>query len=309
MKKRGRFSTRKRNRTNKWMNIIVGIFFILIVASIIFIGVNGWNVRQAIESVRGETEQPSEFQEIVPNPDEHVLTDDEVGNDHQEAKEPEEMPLKKVEEPQITPDNKVKVEPKKKSAPVQEKPSSSIGYIEGQELPDKPKYVKGILIASKQYPLPKDFAPGESKEARAAFDEMAAEALLSGIKLQAFSTYRSYDYQVTLYNRYVERDGQEAADRYSARPGYSEHQTGLAFDIGEVNHEKHWASTSFGETEAGKWLGANAYQYGFILRYPKGKEEITGYMHESWHYRYVGKEKALQIFKRNITLEEYLGIQ
>ena len=98
--------------------------------------------------------------------------------------------------------------------------------------------INGVLIASKQYPLPKRLHPGESEEARDAFNEMAAEAALEGINITAFSTYRSFDYQTRLYQRYVDSDGQEAADRYSARPGYSEHQTGLAFDIGEVNGEK-----------------------------------------------------------------------
>ena len=83
---------------------------------------------------------------------------------------------------------------------------------------------------------------------------MAAEAKFSGFNLTAFSTYRSFDYQTTLYERYVARDGKEAADTYSARPGYSEHQTGLAFDIGELNFEEHFASSSFGDTEAGIWL-------------------------------------------------------
>ena len=116
-------------------------------------------------------------------------------------------------------------------------------YIEGQELPKEPTYIKDVLIANKQYPLPSTYSPGESKEARAAFNEMAAAAKLDGFELIAFSTYRSYDYQTGLYERYVERDGSEAADRYSARPGYSEHQTGLAFDIGEVDNEQYFASS------------------------------------------------------------------
>ena len=192
------------------------------------------------------------------------------------------------------------------------KPTPSIdngGYIEGQVLPKEPKFVKGILLANKKYPLPTTYAPGEDKKARGAFERMAAEAKLAGFNLNAFSTYRSFEYQTTLYDRYVARDGKKAADTYSARPGYSEHQTGLAFDIGEVNFEQHFASSSFGETEAGKWVAANAHRFGFVMRYPEGKEQITGYMHESWHFRYVGIEIADEIFKRNITLEEYLGVQ
>lgn len=178
-----------------------------------------------------------------------------------------------------------------------------------QEPAAQTKYVgNGIVIASKKYPLPASHAPGESSTARAAFNKMAAAAKNEGIELTAFSTYRSYDYQVDLYNRYVARDGQAAADRYSAKPGYSEHQTGLAFDIGEVGQENHFASSSFAQTKGGKWLASNAQNYGFILRYPPGKESVTGYMYEAWHYRYVGVDLAKQIHARNTTLEEYFGI-
>ncbi len=179
------------------------------------------------------------------------------------------------------------------------------GYVEGMTLPDEPTYINGHLLANKLHPLPATFAPGESKEARAAFEKMAEDAKRAGFTITAFSTYRSYDYQVDLYNRYKNRDGESEADRYSARPGYSEHQTGLAFDIGEVGNEKDFASNRFGQTPAGQWVNENAARYGFILRYPEGKEEITGYMHESWHFRYVG-DIAEEIMEKGITLEEYL---
>jgi D-alanyl-D-alanine carboxypeptidase len=137
---------------------------------------------------------------------------------------------------------------------------------------------------------------------------MAAAAKLDGFELVAFSTFRSFERQEILYNQYVEKDGESAADQYSARPGYSEHQTGLAFDIGEKNFEQHWAAASFGETPAGEWIAQNAHLYGFILRYPLGKEEVTGYMHESWHFRYVGVEPATDMFTHKQTLEEYLDL-
>ncbi|MGE7666305.1 M15 family metallopeptidase [Ureibacillus composti] len=183
------------------------------------------------------------------------------------------------------------------------------GYIAGQPEATEPTYVDGVLIANKKYPLPKTFQPGEDVDARAAFELMAADARKAGFELVAFSTYRSYEYQQTLYNNYVERDGKENADRYSARPGYSEHQTGLAFDIGEVGREDLWLTSEFGETEAGKWLVNNAHKYGFILRYPQGKEKITGYMYESWHFRYLGIQLATDVKRSSLTLEEYLGIQ
>jgi len=183
------------------------------------------------------------------------------------------------------------------------------GYLPNQTLPTEPTYIKGILLANKIYPLPSTFAPEENPEARQALNQMLEAAKQQGFDLVAFSGYRSFEYQTTLYNNYVNRDGQAAADRYSARPGYSEHQTGLAFDIGERGKEDLWLTEEFGETPAGQWLFAHAQEYGFILRFPQNKEEITGYMYESWHYRYVGKDIAREIAKQSITLEEYLGVK
>ena len=223
----------------------------------------------------------------------------------------DEVEPSELREPEI---DKESIEEDKPEQPIEEviekKPEKeeSVKYIEGQKLPSEPTYIKDVLIASKKYPLPSTYAPGESEEAREAFEELAAEALLDGFKLTAFSTYRSFDYQTGLYQRYVDKDGEAEADRYSARPGYSEHQTGLAFDIGEQDVTEDWASERFGETEAGKWTAANAYRFGFIMRYPDGKEFITGYMYEPWHFRYVGVEIAESIYKNNSTLEEYLDI-
>ena len=109
--------------------------------------------------------------------------------------------------------------------------------------------------------------------------------------------------QKIIYNDYVARDGQLMADTYSARPGYSEHQSGLAIDVNSLDQD--WENTP-----EGKWLSANCYKYGFIIRYPKGKEDITGYMYEPWHIRYVGKDLAEKLYNNGnwLTLEEYLGI-
>ena len=164
-------------------------------------------------------------------------------------------------------------------------------------------YVNGILIANKTYSLPSDYAPnGILPEAQAAFDAMKADAWNSSkISLSIVSGYRSYSYQSQLYNNYVARDGKAAADTYSARPGYSEHQTGLAMDINN-------ASSSFNNTKEAKWLADNCVKYGFIIRYPKGKENITGYQYESWHLRYLGKELAKEVADSGLTLEEFLCI-
>ncbi|MCM3723791.1 M15 family metallopeptidase [Solibacillus isronensis] len=200
-------------------------------------------------------------------------------------------------------------QPAQETPPATEEVALENGYIVGQKPATEPTFVKGVLIANKKNPLPSTYNKGEDPKARAAFEKMAKAAMENGIELVAFSGFRSYEYQQTLYDRYVKRDGKEAADRYSARPGYSEHQTGLAFDIGEKSREDLWLTNEFGDTEAGQWLAQNAHKYGFILRYPKGKEEITGFMHESWHFRYLEGELATRVFEAGVTLEEYLGIQ
>ncbi len=162
-------------------------------------------------------------------------------------------------------------------------------------------YIGGILIANKTYALPANYAPGAQKVATDAFAQMKADAAKEGLNLFIVSGYRSYEYQKNLYNRYVARDGKAEADTYSARPGHSEHQTGLAFDICSLE-------TSFENTAEGKWLAANAHKYGFILRYPKGKQQITGYIYEPWHFRYIGVDKATAVYQSGLCLEEYLGI-
>lgn len=162
-------------------------------------------------------------------------------------------------------------------------------------------YVNGILIANKTYGLPSNYDPGEDKTARAAFTEMQNAAKKEGISLWVCSGYRSYSTQKGLYDNYCKRDGKAAADRYSARPGHSEHQTGLAFDINR-------AGDAFTGTKEQKWLAANCVKYGFIIRYPEGKESITGYKYESWHVRYLGKDLAKKVADSGLTLEEYLGI-
>ena len=138
-------------------------------------------------------------------------------------------------------------------------------------------------------------------KAKEAFEELSKKAQEENLNIIAMSTYRSYSYQVDLYNRYVKKDGKEKADTYSGRPGHSEHQTGLAVDV----YNKKEDYTNFEKTKEFAWMQQHAHEYGFILRFPKGKEKETGYQYESWHYRYVGKEVATYIHNNNITLEEY----
>lgn len=170
----------------------------------------------------------------------------------------------------------------------------------------EPTYINGILLVNKKNGLPDHFGNGEDPEARAAFEEMKMAAAADGIYINAFSTYRSYWAQDRLYSEYMASYGQEPTDTFSARPGFSEHQTGLAFDIGGVDRSV-WAEEDFKYTEEAEWLKNNAYKYGFILRYPEGKEWKTGFMYESWHFRYIGKEHSKNFNNNNLTLEEYLG--
>lgn len=270
---------------------------IIAIVSIVFINNN---LNNESETIKTEDQAISEEKE---NGLEEAKENSEVLEDELEnSSDSQDEGKVEGEEPHQKPQQQQQQKPEDK------KYKENNGYIEGQTLPSEPTYIKGVLIANKKYPLPKDYAPGENVEARAAFELMAQEAKTLGFELVAFSTYRSYEYQELLYNKYVERDGKENADRYSARPGYSEHQTGLAFDIGEKGREDLWLTEAFGQSEAGKWLAENAHRYGFILRYPKGKEHITGYMYESWHFRYLGVELATKVKDSGLTLEEYLGI-
>ena len=164
-------------------------------------------------------------------------------------------------------------------------------------------YIDGILIANKTYALPSDYNPGKLlDECNTAFQKMAYDAYYNdGIYLYELSGYRSYATQNRLYNNYVAADGKQLADTYSARPGHSEHQSGLALDVNSVEY-------SFSTTKEAKWLAANCYKYGFILRYPEGKTDMTGYIYEAWHIRYVGVEIATKIHNSGLCLEEYYGI-
>ncbi len=177
------------------------------------------------------------------------------------------------------------------------------------------------ILVNKTHDLPEDYEPSDLIEPEVSTTkklyvreiihddliEMFKDAQEDGKQLTISSGYRSYNYQKTLFNNYAARDGIEAASRYSARPGQSEHQTGLALDIASKSG-KCTLSTCFKDTEEGKWLNENAWKYGFVLRYPEGKEEITGYMFEPWHFRYVGKKEAQKIYESGLTIEEYYGI-
>lgn len=178
-------------------------------------------------------------------------------------------------------------------------------------------YVGGVLIANKSYSLPQSFIPQDpdqpvnadrsstclDKTLMSAWRTMQRDASAQGLNIYIASGYRSYNYQVNVYNRYVSSDGKAAADTYSSRPGYSEHQTGLCFDLNSIED-------SFQYTNEGKWVNDNCYKYGFCIRFPKGKDKFTGYKYESWHLRYVGVDLATKLYNNGdwLSLEEYFGI-
>lgn len=168
------------------------------------------------------------------------------------------------------------------------------------------KRIKGVIIVNKKYGLPKDYNPGENATAKQAFLNLKQAMQQKGFAVSdQYSGFRSYDYQEQVYNNYVRSDGQANADRYSARPGHSEHQTGLAFDFIDTTGQLLGEGIQDGATD---WLAQHAHEYGFIVRYLPGKESITGYMAETWHVRYVG-ELAEEIYRSGLTLEEFLGVE
>ena len=185
---------------------------------------------------------------------------------------------------------------------------------------DNPKEVKDLnnltVLVNKYNYLPKNYVPNNlvsldqyakkgislNSVAYDNFKKMANDAYKEdNLKLRIVSSYRSFKYQENLYNKYLKYETQEIVDTYSARAGFSEHQTGLAIDI----DNEMLSYNKFHLTQEFTWMMKNAYKYGFILRYPLGKEKITGYKYEPWHYRYVGKKISTYIHNHNITYEEY----
>ncbi|MCD7859466.1 MAG: M15 family metallopeptidase [Firmicutes bacterium] len=203
--------------------------------------------------------------------------------------------------------------------------TSAISYLKGRtetgavvEIIDGVTYVDGYLLVNKTYSLPADYVPEGTKaaldgvqksneglvlEAWEAWQQLQAAAAAEGLSIYISSGYRSYSYQGMLWSNYVARDGQAAADTYSARAGHSEHQTGYCFDLNSI-------SSAFTNTAEGIWVNENCCRYGFIIRYPEGKSDQTGYKYESWHLRYVGQELAQTLYNGGdwITMEEYFGL-
>lgn len=183
-----------------------------------------------------------------------------------------------------------------------------------------------LILVNKENPLDNNYEPEKlvnlqvvfvsdateeekmmNEEAAKALEKLFKEAQKCHMDLYGVSAYRSYKTQKNIYNQRVKSVGKTQADKYVAIPGKSEHQTGLAIDVTNREGYEGKLKVDFGQTKEGKWLKSNGYNYGFIMRYPSGKEDITGYNYESWHIRYVGKEDAKNIYDKQITLEEYLN--
>ncbi len=207
---------------------------------------------------------------------------------------------------------------------VQPESSKSAAFNKNQYPIDQP----GSLwwIVNKKRPLTKGYKPEQlvvpnvslrlsAGSEQMKLDKRVAEALpamfkaaqSAGLPLTMASGYRSEAYQAQLYNSYVVKDGQAAADRYSAKPGTSEHQTGLALDVCASNSSCA-LEQSIGQTATGQWIASHAHEYGFIVRYLEGKESVTGYQYEPWHLRFVGVELAAQLHKSGQTMEEFFGL-
>jgi zinc D-Ala-D-Ala carboxypeptidase len=199
---------------------------------------------------------------------------------------------------------------------------NQIKEVNGEKVIQNPQNM--MVLVNKQFALPGTYIPGDlvrpnvnfsfgnleidksliRKEAALALEKLFSEASKNGVELFAVSGYRSYEYQDALFSAEVSKVGKAKAIEAVAYPGQSEHQTGLAMDISSKS-EDLLLTESFGETIEGKWLAENAHRFGYILRYPKGKEAITGYQYEAWHFRYVGIQAATIIYQNKWTLEEY----
>ena len=218
---------------------------------------------------------------------------------------------------------KQEAQQKKSTDPAEEARKKAIKAAKKRENPLTEDTGDILMIVNKEYGLSEEYKPNDltkvehcdfsvgsdechqlKKEPAEAIEEMFAAAREDGYEIIMRTGYRSYGYQAALYESYKEKDGEEAADKYSARPGSSEHQSGLCCDVGIEGKDLN----AFEGTDEAKWISVNFGKYGVGVRYPQDKEDITGYMYEAWHIRYVGKEAAKYMHEKNLTLEEYLEL-
>lgn len=247
----------------------------------------------------------------------------EKGNVQQEgsSKNEQQTPGKEDIENNQTAENSQTTEPQENKLTLESKYFNEILEVDNKKIIQNPTNLMVLVnlefSLSEQY-IPEDIVSSNvtyqaleksflRKEAAEALEEMFADASNNGIELIAISGYRSYARQKEVFDAQVSTSGYEEAAKLVAIPGNSEHQTGLAMDISSRSVNLDLVE-QFEETPEGKWLKDNAHRFGFILRYPKGKEGITGYNFEPWHFRYVGIKAATEIYENDLTLEEYFNI-
>ncbi|STO08019.1 M15 family metallopeptidase [Exiguobacterium aurantiacum] len=262
------------------------------------------------------------------NISEQAETEQPTVSEQEPTTTPEESPTESTEENEVN--DVPEAEAPAEEAPAEEAPPEKAPPIE--LVPTEPIERDGqanlaldtLVLVNKQIALPSGYKPedlvtpnidfvdsatGERRmlrqEAATAVEALMKDAKAAGIDLRGTSAFRSYDYQVQLFNAYVARDGKEQALKYSAPPGHSEHQTGLAIDISSAS-VGYQLTQGLEQTKEGKWLADNAHTYGFIVRYQRAYEAETGYMYEPWHLRYIGVEHATNVHEMNVPFEQYL---
>ncbi|MFD2924381.1 M15 family metallopeptidase [Halobacillus naozhouensis] len=286
----------------KWKYIVLGASLSVILS--------GCSLDQFTSSGNEDGQQTSTEQ--PPSSDEGSTNEQkqtgEGGNTEQSEQEQKEQQKEEPEEPNV-PAAGEKTEEKKDSdglTVVSEPKSMHVVVNKQRKLPDG--YTPPDLVVPDVPFYFTEFHPKKQmrKEAAKALEELFAAASKDGIDLVAASGYRSYERQKSIYQQNVAERGKEEANQFSAKPGTSEHQTGLAMDVTSAQMAFKLKQT-FSQTDEGEWLAKHAHKYGFIIRYPKGKSDITGYSYEPWHLRYVGTDISTEIHNQEETLEEFFG--
>lgn len=268
---------------------------VIVVTSLLLIIFGAFLIKEKLEK---QDEEPAN---ISKDPEEEEISAEPEEPREEEAQNPEEPQEPEEAEPEEVDPVQGEDEP----AVIIENPEElDVLVNKKRKLPEN--YVPEDLVTLSE--LPTVLLNPEVNQLRSAacqaLKELFTAAEEEGYELHARSGYRSYYTQASLYSSYVDNYGRAAADMYSAKPGRSEHQTGLSIDI-TCQALNYKLDTTFAETEEGKWVAENAHTYGYIIRYPKGKEEITGYAYEPWHIRYLGTELAEKIYESGLTMEEY----
>lgn len=287
----------KKHKKRKIRKIIIVIASLLLILFVILILAEGKN-----NNLKEETNNKSEEEQEEQEEQEEATDKIEKNPESEQEKEPE--------EPENVIDNEEPQQPSGEtgeSITVENPEAIDVLINKSNNLPST--YVPKDLVTLSD--VPTVLSNSEINQLRSVAYEALKELFNAakdeeGYVLYARSGYRSYNTQSSLYSSYVETYGQKAADKYSAKPGQSEHQTGLSLDITceGVNYQ---LSENFADTPEGKWVSENAHRFGFIIRYPKGKEDITQYNYEPWHIRYLGTDLAEKVYESGLTWEEFKG--